>query len=1116
MVDPTAARARPYSLTAACMGAFTERTRRRGRALVEEGDVAIEGASADTVLAFVRGDRPRPFSVAVEFSEVDTRERVRVECNCPYFRDGYPCEHVFGTLLAIEAADLSIIDGATWPRRLDVVPYRAGLPSDDDWFFEGEDALARRHELADAFFEGRGRPREPDWQGRLQSLRRAIIEHRDPIEVVLARTPIERVEYWIEREKTEDRGRLIVGAYTREADPEHPSGRLTPLSIATSDLDRVERDVDRTALSYLLANPLTAGLVRPGGRGMGASASSHMALIPAAHYATVLPALVGTGALRCERDEDLRSAGPIQLDEGPAWRFRLTIASGDLRVLDGELVRDETRADVREPLVVIRDGLVLFDDRLARLRLGPDDWDWLRALRRDGAVSFPEARTADVLHELIGVRSLPDLRFEPEDWTLVRPTPTPSVRFHRPDPRGRQVFGEIDMRYDDVRFRLDDDRAGWIDVEDERLVLRRLDEEERHLESVGRAGARASEEGERHRVSVRPSELNGVVRRLVQGGFEVRADGRLIRGLTARSFRVQSGIDWFDVDGELEFEGVTVSLPDVLKAVRQGDGIIELDDGSEGVLPEEWVRRIEALSRLSQKKGSSLRFGRSQALMLDVLLDAADTDLELAPEFVTAKDRLAGATRIDSTTEPSEFEGTLRDYQRRGLAWLEFLDAAGLGGCLADDMGLGKTVQVLAHLQKLHIDTESSDRRPSLVVAPRSLVYNWLREAERFTPRLRVLDYTGPQRSERLSDVGEHDVVITTYGTIRRDIMDLREVVFDHVILDEAQAIKNPSAQASKACRLLRGRRRLALSGTPVENDASELWSIFEFLNPKMLGSRREFQSMVRSDGESLSLVARGLRPLLLRRTKEQVLSELPDKTELTIHCELGPNERRVYDELRDYYRQSVQQQIEQRGLTGSRMHVLEALLRLRQASCHLGLVDEKYENEASSKVDTLVEHLHEVAAEGHKALVFSQFVQLLSLVRKRLDAEGLSYAYLDGQTQNREEPVRSFMEDEDRRVFLISLKAGGLGLNLTAADYVFILDPWWNPAVETQAIDRAHRIGQTRPVFAYRYVARETVEEKIIQLHATKRKLADALVQADNQATPDISLDDLRLLLGA
>jgi len=762
----------------------------------------------------------------------------------------------------------------------------------------------------------------------------------------------------------------------------------------------------------------------------------------------------------------------------------------------------------------VRDGLVLFEDRLAHLEID-EGWDWLVALRRDGALPFPATRTTDVLSELTGIRPLPDLVSSDAEWTIERPPPTPAVRFLRPDPRSRFVYGEVEMRYGDVSFQLDDPRAGWVDPSGHRMVVRRDLDEESALERLGRAGARAEDGGAR--VTVKPSELNGVVRRLVQGGFQVQADGRLVRGLTGRGFRITSGMDWFGVEGELEFDGVKVSLPDVLRAVRQGDGVIDLGDGTNGVLPEEWIRRVEVLGRLSQKKGGELRFNHSQALMLEVLLDAADAELELAPEFVRALSHLNGATRLDPVEEPSGFEGTLREYQRRGLAWLRFLDESGLGGCLADDMGLGKTVQILAHLQRLHAkDAPAPRERPSLVVAPRSLVYNWLREAERFTPQLRVLDYTGPQRTDRWSDIADHDVVITTYGTVRRDIAELQKIEFDHVILDEAQAIKNPSAQASKACRVLRGRRRLALSGTPVENDASELWSIFEFLNPRMLGSRREFQNLARADGTSLSLVARGLQPLLLRRTKEQVLSELPEKTELTIHCELGPTERRVYDELRDYYKQSVQQQISERGLSGSRMHVLEALLRLRQASCHLGLVDSKYENESSSKVDTLVDHLQEVIAEGHKALVFSQFVQLLGLVRKRLDQEQISYAYLDGQTQNRETPVRAFMDDPDRRVFLISLKAGGLGLNLTAADYVFILDPWWNPAVETQAIDRAHRIGQTRPVFAYRYVARETVEEKIIQLHAHKRKLADALVQADDTQAPEVSLDDLRLLLGA
>jgi hypothetical protein len=543
------------------MGGFTERTRRRGRKLVEEGDVAIEGAAADTVLAFVRGDRPRPHSVAVDFSEVDTRERLRVECNCPYFRDGYPCEHVFGTLLAIEAAELDLTDGASWPRRVDVVPYDAGFPADDDWFFDGDDTLARRQEAAEAFFEGRGRPREPDWPGRLQSLARGLVDRREPLPAILARAPIDRVEFRIERDKTEDRGRLIVGAYERQPDPEHPNGRLIPLAIGEADLDRVARDADRRALRYLLANPLTAGLVRRDGRGLSASSSSHLALIPPAHYDVVLAALVASGGFRCPRDEPLGATGPIQWDDGPPWTFRAALRDDDAhRALVGELVRADQAAPVTDPLVVVRDGLVLFDDRLARLDAAAD-WDWLSALRRDGEIAFPEARTGDVLAELAAMRRLPPLDLSTAGWTTEAPPLRPAVRFARPDPRGRQALGDVEMYYGDVGFQLDDPRGATIDAENRRLLPRDLAAEERALETLGRAGARAEETGERPRVSVRPSELTGVVRRLVAAGFEVRADGRLVRRLTARSFRVKSGIDWFEVDGELDFEGAPVCAP---------------------------------------------------------------------------------------------------------------------------------------------------------------------------------------------------------------------------------------------------------------------------------------------------------------------------------------------------------------------------------------------------------------------------------------------------------------------------------------------------------------------------------------------------------------------------
>ena len=363
----------------------------------------------------------------------------------------------------------------------------------------------------------------------------------------------------------------------------------------------------------------------------------------------------------------------------------------------------------------------------------------------------------------------------------------------------------------------------------------------------------------------------------------------------------------------------------------------------------------------------------------------------------------------------------------------------------------------------------------------------------------------------------ENDLVITTYGTMQRDIVKLKDIRFDYAILDESQAIKNAHSQRAKACRLLKADHRLAMTGTPVENHLGELWSLLEFLNPGMLGTASVFQDIskkVSGDDEGLSLLRRALGPFLLRRTKQQVLTELPQKTEQTLHCDLEGKQRKRYDELRTYYRAALSERIAKTGMAKAKIHVLEALLRLRQAAIHPGLIDKDAADESSAKLDVLMEQLREIIDEGHKALVFSQFTSFLAIVRNRLDQEKLVYEYLDGRTRQRQEHVERFQNDPDCPLFLISLKAGGQGLNLTAADYVFILDPWWNPAVEAQAIDRAHRIGQERHVFAYRLIARDTVEEKIVELQRTKRDLADAIISADGNVLSRLTSEDLELLL--
>ncbi|MCB9652363.1 MAG: SNF2 helicase associated domain-containing protein, partial [Deltaproteobacteria bacterium] len=714
------------------------------------------------------------------------------------------------------------------------------------------------------------------------------------------------------------------------------------------------------------------------------------------------------------------------------------------------------------------------------------------------------------LAELVAIPGLPPLAL-PEPWREEVVTPEVEAVFAEPKPRMRHVVGQVFFHYPGGRFAVGSRESGLVDELAHRVVRRDQEAERTRILRLAALGVRRAEESEDLRVQVLQEHLPGLVRQLVQEGWRVEASGRRMRGLSSQSLQLSSGVDWFELSGELDFEGVSAGLPELLEAIKSGSRFVRLGDGSEGMLPESWLERYSALANLGSKKAGKLRFASSQAILLDLLLEGQG-DVAVDEGFERARATVDRNARVEALEEPEGFVGTLRDYQRLGLGWQVFLRKVGLGGCLADDMGLGKTVQVLAMLA---MRKREAIGRPSLVVAPRSLIHNWMDEARRFVPDLKVLAFVGPERHEALPELPSYDLVITTYGTLRRDVEALSGVALDYVILDEAQAIKNAGAQASKAVRLLQGEHRLALSGTPVENHLAELWSIFEFLNPRMLGARRDFASLARPEQRgALTRVARGLAPLILRRTKDQVLSELPAKTELTVFCEPDEDEARRYRELRDHLRRSLTERVERDGMGRAKIHVLEALLRLRQAACHPGLLDEKRRKQGSAKIDTLLAHLTEVLEEGHKALVFSQFVQLLSIVRERLDAEGISYAYLDGSTKDREAVVRSFQEGSERSVFLISLRAGGLGLNLTEADYVYILDPWWNPAVEAQAIDRAHRIGQTRPVFAYRLIAQGTVEEKIQALQAEKMELAEAIVSSHEGLIERLTLDDLRGLL--
>ncbi len=564
--------------------------------------------------------------------------------------------------------------------------------------------------------------------------------------------------------------------------------------------------------------------------------------------------------------------------------------------------------------------------------------------------------------------------------------------------------------------------------------------------------------------------------------------------------RVSFGGDEDGLEVEVAFESPAgkADAKAVLRAFRAGASLIPLNDGAWAPLPTAWLR--EHGERVADLLAAKDEVGKVPTAALPDVAKLARAMGEAPPprleRLTAALDDFSG---IAPAALPADLNAQLRHYQRQGVDWLAFVRGLGCGALLADDMGLGKTLQAL-----------TSVRGRTLVVAPTSVLHNWKAEAAKFRPGLKVAVYHGPKRA--LDPAA--DLTLTTYPILRLDAEPLAAERWDTVILDEAQAIKNPDSQVAQAAYRLKADFRLAMTGTPVENRLDELWSQMHFTNRGLLGGRADFverhvQPIAEGKAGAAARLRERIRPFMLRRVKRDVAPELPPRTDVVLRCQLDEGERVVYDAIRQATRREVVERL--RG-GGSVLAALEALLRLRQAACHSALVPGQ-SAERSSKVDLLMESIEEAASEGHKALVFSQWTSLLDLVEPHLKAAGLAFSRLDGATRDREGAVQRFQDDPDCPVMLLSLKAGGTGLNLTAADHVFLVDPWWNPAVEDQAADRAHRIGQDRPVFVHRLVAEDTVEERILALQEHKRALADAALAGADRAAA-ITRDELLALL--
>ena len=1079
---------------------ISNRSRSRGYSYFAAGAVRSLTVENGVIEATVRGSVP--YTVWMQADGA----LLTASCTCPHFVDHLEiCKHVWAVILSAETQSIPLVVPGT---AFETVVLEPLIPDEDDYGWTPAPPIQGA--------SARPRSAPAPWR-QLLAPTEAPLSRSSAVRPALAHG---QLLYVVDVAASVTNGAVIIELMTRERKANGDWSKPKPATLTAADM-RFFPDNEERQLFQRLVGPRPHPEWSGGWNSYGLQLSRIQ--LPGVLGADIVPRLCATGRCVLRPANHAAAPGkpsplmPIAWDDGPPWIFTVEIRTADTGyAIDGWLARGEQRMALQTPLLILGDGILFTQTHAARVDSGAA-FSWLAALHRAAPIAVPASARDELIDALLAAS--PHLAGVPDDMRVetVQVSPRPRLTLRSVRSRPDRVHADLGFDYDGTVVGAGSPQSILRAPGSTRAIRRDEAIERRMMDLLRDRGCRSEWTQESAAaVPLLPTVLvPRVVRQFLEDGWDVEAEGRVYRRPGATALAVRSGIDWFELHGTVEYGSQQAALPALLAALKRGETFVTLGDGSIGLLPEEWLRRHATLARLGSSTGDHLRFTRAQVTLLDALI-AAQEQPSWDEAFARARTELQAFEGITPVDPPPSFAGTLRGYQREGLGWLIFLQRFGFGGCLADDMGLGKTVMVLALLAIRHARS-TGDRLPSLVVAPRSVVFNWRQEAARFTPGLRVLEYVGSSRAAMRGSFAQHDVILTTYGTLRRDAEALAAERFDYVVLDEAQSIKNAASVSAKATRVLQARHRLALSGTPIENHLGELWSLFEFLNPGLLGASTSFSRSAtgeRLGDDTLAQLARGLRPFILRRTKEQVASDLPPKTEQTLYCELERPQRVLYDELRAHYRHTLLGEAGANGFGRSKLVVLEALLRLRQAACHPGLIDRRRTNDASAKLDVLIPRLAETIDEGHKTIVFSQFTSLLAILRTRLDESQIVYEYLDGRTRDRQSKVERFQNDPECRLFLISLKAGGLGLNLTAAEYVFLLDPWWNPAVEAQAIDRAHRIGQARHVFAYRLIARDTVEERVVELQQRKRRLADAILMADNSLIRDLRREDLELLL--
>lgn len=1124
---------------------------RKGRDYVRRDRVRALSRDGDTLTATVRGSGRNLYATTVELRRSNTGRAIAIgTCSCPVGRN---CKHVAAVLLAARPMVHAAADTAPPADAGAIALVKPPTPSARAAVAAGQAAPVAGLGISSASrssdtVSGALPPHIVDWLARLDEEERGDDYPPDVAQRLLY--VIEPHALGGEAPRLALRPtsvRLLkTGAFSDNA------STFEPTTILNKQPAKFLRRSDIAILRAIALARLS---------GMGRTR------LDEPDGAPILADILKTGRARWQSPN-----GPV-LSEAPARSGRVTWAANADGAMSPRLVLDDADASVlvlvaAPPVYVVPEAGVIgaietgLSPRTARAlfdapRFTPEQTVAVaRVMRQKGGRIAAIAPTA------------------PAETVEVRERPIPVLDLFRAEilemPSGsRGWYGgfsvatpigaaRLSFRYGpaQVEPHTPGDRLAWIDGARLLDIHRDLKAERRIARSLQDAGLRAiapRQSGAKLAHALRFADEVDWFAFLYEDAPDLRAEGwdirvapdfpyQMLRGDSAIEVEIRegSGIDWFELDLGITLDGERLDLvpplldllaksdpSDLAELLRTPDMVLHLTLPDGRYLSFAGARLLPFLETLihlfagAETTGGRARYAALDAAQLDRLEDLEDVVWRGGERVRALGRKLAVTGRIPDVAVPSGFTATLRPYQARGLAWLDFLRDAGLGGILADDMGLGKTLQALAL-----IAAEREAGRlisPALVIAPTSLMANWQREASRFTPDLKVLVLQGHDRHDKVADIDGADIVLSTYPLVARDTAILMAREWHILLLDEAQAIKNPNAATTRQVGALKARHRFCLTGTPVENNLAELWSLFQFIAPGFLGDAKRFardwRTPIEKKGDTARahLLAARVKPFLLRRTKDAVAIDLPPKTEMIEAIGFGAAQQAVYDTIRLAMHERVRQAMAERGLARSRIILLDALLKLRQTCCDPRLLKgvKGAEKAGSAKLDRLMEMLSELVAEGRKVLVFSQFTAMLALIQPRLAEAGISWSLLTGDTVDRAGAVAAF-QDGPASVFLVSLKAGGVGLNLTAADTVILYDPWWNPAVEAQAIDRAHRIGQDKPVFVFKLTAIGTIEEKIEVLKARKAALAASLFDPDGPGTLDITEADIDLLFGA